>query len=69
MNKIKLIQKYVITCLFMLSRFRGVDWILDLLTQLGITTLSLISTLYKSLAHTKSSQSSSVVSWQQILTQ
>jgi hypothetical protein len=34
-----------------------------------ITTLPLISTLYKSLVHAKSSQSSLVVSWQRILTQ
>jgi hypothetical protein len=57
-----------VTCFRLLSRDsvtiymcdyrRGMDWILDLLTQLGITTLSLIYTFYKSLAHAKSSQSS-----------
>jgi hypothetical protein len=49
------------------------DWISDLLTAYThhselhvITALVLISTLYKSLGHAKSSQSSLVVSWQRI---
>jgi hypothetical protein len=50
---------------------RGLDWWLYLLTiyrsLLQITiTLSLFSTLYKSLAHAKSSQTLLVVSWQRI---
>jgi hypothetical protein len=51
------------------------DWWVDLLTIYkhnsklqAITTLSLISTLYKSPAHAKSSQSSLDISWQRILT-
>jgi hypothetical protein len=36
----------------------GMDWILDSFSQLGITTLPLICTLYKSVTRSKSSQSS-----------
>jgi hypothetical protein len=52
---------------------RGVDWILHILTTLThdselhvITALPLISTLYKTLRHAKSSQSSLVISRQRI---
>jgi hypothetical protein len=54
---------------------RGLDWWIDLLTTYThhsklqvITALSLISALYKSLAHAKSSQSSLDVFWQRLLT-
>jgi hypothetical protein len=49
---------------------RGVDWIYWHNWELQvITAISPICTLYKSLAHAKSSQASLVVSWQRILTQ
>jgi hypothetical protein len=52
---------------------RDMDWILDLLTAYThhldlqvITVAPLISTIYSLLGHIESSQSSLVVSWQQI---
>jgi hypothetical protein len=54
---------------------RGMDWRMDLLITYthdselqALVTLSLVYTLYKSLEHAKSSQSSLDVSWQRILT-
>jgi hypothetical protein len=51
---------------------QGMDWGMDLLTQLETTSnysVIAIYTLYKSLAYAKSSQSSLLISWQQISTQ
>jgi hypothetical protein len=75
-NKNRKGRKYTKYCHVLWTDYkRGMNWWMDLLTTYthhselhALTTLTLISTFYKSLAHAKSSQSSLDVSWQRIWT-